>query len=139
MNLAVGETASLTKTITEGDIRQFAELVGDVNPLHLDDTFAAKTRFGRRIAHGMWTASLVSAVLGTQLPGPGTIYLSQTIRFLAPVYVGDTVTAQVTVVETRQDKPVLTLETLCCNQDGVLLMSGQAVVLVEDVGWDREP
>ena len=130
---ALGETASLTRTVTESDVQQFADLVGDHNPVHVDDTFAKKTRFGRRIAHGMWGVSLISAVLGTRLPGPGTIYLSQTIQFLAPVYPGDTVTAEVTVVKVREDKPIVTLETLCQNQDGEVVLKGEAVVLVERV------
>lgn len=130
---ALGEMASLTRTITESDVQQFAELVGDYNPVHVDDTFAKKTRFGRRIAHGMWGVSLISAVLGTRLPGPGTIYLSQTIQFLAPVYSGDTVTAQVTVLKVREDKPIVTLELLCQNQDGEVVLKGEAVVLVERV------
>jgi acyl dehydratase len=130
---AVGETASLTRTITENDVQQFAELVGDNNPVHIDDAFAKKTRFGRRIAHGMWAAALVSAVLGTQLPGPGTIYLSQTIQFLAPVYIGDTITAQVTVVGVREGKPVATLETLCRNQQDEVVIRGEAVVLIERI------
>lgn len=130
---ALGEMASLTRTITESDVQQFAELVGDYNPVHVDDTFAKKTRFGRRIAHGMWGVSLISAVLGTRLPGPGTIYLSQTIQFLAPVYSGDPVTAQVTVLKVREDKPIVTLELLCQNQDGEVVLKGEAVVLVERV------
>jgi 3-hydroxybutyryl-CoA dehydratase len=97
MNLKVGDSASLTKTITDADIRAFAELSGDRNPIHLDDEYAATTRFGRRIAHGMLTASLISTVLGTELPGIGTVYLSQNSQFVAPVYPGDTVTARVTV------------------------------------------
>ena len=129
----LGETASLSKTISESDVQQFAELVGDKNPVHIDDTFAKRTRFGRRIAHGMWGVSLISAVLGTQLPGPGTIYLSQTIQFLAPVYLGDTVTAQVTVVKVREDKPIVTLETLCQNQSGEVVVKGEALVLVESI------
>ncbi|TEU12259.1 MAG: MaoC family dehydratase [Anaerolineales bacterium] len=130
----LGETASLARTITEIDVQQFAELVGDNNPVHVDDAFASKTRFGRRIAHGMWGVSLISAVLGTRLPGPGTIYLSQTIQFLAPIYLGDTVTAQVTVAKVRDDKPIVTLETLCQNQNGEVVVKGEAVVLVEDIG-----
>src|ERR1700716_1735419 len=121
MNLKVGDTASLTKTITDSDIRAFAELSGDRNPIHLDDEYAATTRFGRRIAHGMLAASLISTVLGTELPGTGTIYLSQNSRFLAPVYPGDTVTARVTVTNIREDKPTVTLETICENQSGELL------------------
>jgi acyl dehydratase len=128
-----GETASLSKTITQNDIGHFAELVGDLNPVHVNPDFAKKTRFGRPIAHGMWGLSLVSAVLGTKLPGPGTIYLSQTVRFIAPVYPGDTLTAKVRVLEVRQDKPIVKLETTCENQEGTLILTGEALVLVEDV------
>jgi 3-hydroxybutyryl-CoA dehydratase len=130
MNLKVGDTASLTKTITDADIRAFAELSGDRNPIHLDDEYAATTRFGRRIAHGMLAASLISTVLGTELPGTGTVYLSQNSRFVAPVYPGDTVTARVTVKYIRDDKPIVTLETICENQRGEVLIKGEAVVLV---------
>ncbi len=128
-----GDSATLTRAISQSDITRFAELVGDVNPVHVDEDFAKKTRFGKRIAHGMWGASLVSAVLGTKLPGPGTIYLSQTMKFQAPIFPGDTITARVTVVKVREDKPIVTLETVCQNQDGKILMEGDAVVLVENV------
>lgn len=130
MKLKVGDTASLTKTITDADIRAFAEVSGDRNPIHLDDEYAATTRFGRRIAHGMLAASLISTVLGTELPGVGTVYLSQSTRFLAPVFPGDAVTARVTVTNIREDKPVVTLKTTCENQNGELLIKGEAVVLV---------
>lgn len=103
-----GDTASITRTITQGDIQAFAELVGDFNPVHVDEQFAKKTRFGGRIAHGMWGAALVSAVLGTKLPGPGTVYLSQSLKFEAPVYAGDAIKAAVTAVKVRQDKPIVT-------------------------------
>jgi 3-hydroxybutyryl-CoA dehydratase len=128
-----GESAALVKTITQSDIEQFAELVGDRNPVHVNPDFAKKTRFGRPIAHGMWGLSLVSAVLGTKLPGPGTIYLSQTVQFRAPVFAGDTLTAKVKVLEVRQDKPIVKLETTCENQKGELILIGESVVLVEDV------
>ncbi len=128
-----GETATLAKTITQSDIEQFAKLVGDMNPVHVDPDFAKKTRFGRPIAHGMWGLSLISAVLGTKLPGPGTIYLSQTVKFRAPVFPGDTLTAKVKVLQVRQDKPIITLETNCENQKGELILTGESVVLVEDV------
>ncbi|MGB6066968.1 MAG: MaoC family dehydratase [Desulfomonilaceae bacterium] len=128
-----GETATLAKTITQSDIEQFAKLVGDMNPVHVDPDFAKKTRFGRPIAHGMWGLSLISAVLGTKLPGPGTIYLSQTVKFRAPVFPGDTLTAKVKVLRVRQDKPIITLETNCENQKGELILTGESVVLVEDV------
>lgn len=130
---APGETACLTRTITQRDVEEFAELVGDHNPVHMDDTFAKKTRFGGRIAHGMWVVSLISAVLGTRLPGPGTVFLSQSIQFLAPVYPGDTVTAQVIVLQVREDKPIVTLRTVGRNQDGEAVLEGEAVVFVEQV------
>jgi len=130
MKLKVGDTASLSKTITDEDVRAFAALTGDNNPVHLDDTFASGTRFGRRIAHGMLGASLISAVLGTELPGAGSIYLSQTLQFLGPVYLGDTLTARVTVAKVREDKPIVTLETVCESQRSETLIRGEAVVLV---------
>jgi 3-hydroxybutyryl-CoA dehydratase len=134
MNLKVGDIASISRTITDEDIRTFAELSGDRNPVHLDEEFAAQTRFGRRIAHGMFGASLISAVLGTKLPGEGSIYLNQTLQFLGPVYIGDTITARVTVSKVREDKSIVTLETLCENQRGETIMRGEAVVLVETNG-----
>ncbi|HEY0321276.1 MAG TPA: MaoC family dehydratase [Pyrinomonadaceae bacterium] len=130
MNLQVGDTDSLTKTITNEDIRTFADLTGDNNPVHLDDDFAKTTRFGRRIAHGMLSAGLISAVLANKLPGTGTVYLSQSLSFVAPVYPGDTVTARVTVTKVREDKPIVTLETICTNQRDEPVIRGEAVVLV---------
>ncbi|MEP6719598.1 MAG: MaoC family dehydratase, partial [bacterium] len=127
----VGDTASISKEITDADIRAFAELSGDFNPVHLDDEFARTTRFGRRIAHGMLGASLISTVLGTKLPGQGAIYLSQTLQFLAPIFPGDAVTAKVTVTKIKEGKPIVTLETVCENQHGETLIRGEAVVLVE--------
>ena len=130
MTLKVGDAAEVSKTITDDDVRAFAELTGDRNPVHLDESYASTTRFGRRIAHGMLGASLISTVLASELPGRGTIYLSQTLRFTAPVYLGDTVTARVTVKHVRDDKPVVTLETVCTNQRGERVVEGEAVVLV---------
>lgn len=130
---SVGETASLSKTISTGDIEQFAEVTGDVNPVHVNEEFAKKTRFGGRIAHGMWAAALISAVLGTRLPGPGTIYLNQTLSFKAPVLPGDTITATVKVVRVREDKRILTLETVCENQKSEKVLEGEAIVLYESV------
>ncbi|HEX8073305.1 MAG TPA: MaoC family dehydratase [Pyrinomonadaceae bacterium] len=129
MALQVGDTASLSRTITDADIRAFAELTGDHNPVHLDDEYAAGTRFGRRIAHGMLSAGLLSAVLANELPGRGSVYLSQSLRFVAPVYPGDTVTARVTVKEIRADKPIVTLATVCTNQRDEPVIKGEAVVL----------
>jgi 3-hydroxybutyryl-CoA dehydratase len=130
MSLKVGDSAEISKTITDEDIRAFAELTGDRNPVHLDEEYAAGTRFGRRIAHGMLGASLISTLLASELPGRGTVYLSQSLRFVAPVYPGDTVTARATVRRVRGDKPIATLETVCVNQRGELLIEGEAVVLV---------
>jgi 3-hydroxybutyryl-CoA dehydratase len=134
MNFKIGDSATETKTITDEDIRRFGDLVGDHNSVHTDDDFARKTRFGRRIAHGMLSASLISAAIGSKLPGTGAIYLSQTFQFVAPVYPGDTVTARVTVTKVRDDKPILTLETICFNQHDEPVVKGEAVVLVENVG-----
>lgn len=129
----VGDVATETRTITEQDVIEFARLSGDNNPIHLDDNYAAKTRFKKRIAHGMLTASMLSKVAGTQLPGPGSIYLNQTMRFKRPCYLGDTVTAEIKVLSVREDKPILTLSTIVRNQDGLVLMDGEAVVYYEPV------
>src|SRR6266850_8044892 len=126
MNLRVGDTATVTKTVTDDDIHAFADLLGDNNSVHVDDEFAKKTRFGRRIAHGMLSASLISTAIGTKLPGNGAIYLSQTFKFVAPVYPGDTVTARVSVTKVREDKPILTLETICFNQNEDVVVRGEA-------------
>ena len=131
MSVSIGETASLSKTVTALDIRTFAEVTGDTNPLHLDAEFARHTRFGERIAHGLLTAGLISAVLGTKLPGPGAIYLSQTLQFRRPVKIGDTITATVTVSEYDAERHVVTLETNCSNQDGVVVLRGEAALLLE--------
>lgn len=130
MALQVGDTDALTKTITDDDIRAFADLTTDYNPVHLDDDFAKTTRFGRRIAHGMLSAGLISAVLANRLPGNGTVYLSQSLNFVAPVYPGDTITARVTVTKVREDKSIVTLETVCTNQRDEPVIRGEAVVLV---------
>jgi acyl dehydratase len=128
--LKAGHKASRTKTITDEMIRAFAELTGDNNPVHLDDAYAAGARFGRRIAHGMIAAGLISATLANDLPGPGTVYLNQTLQFKAPVYPGDTITATVEVKTVREDKPIVTLSTICTNQDNAIVLEGEAVVLV---------
>ncbi len=125
-----GERDSLTKIVSEADVALYADLVGDHNPVHLDAGYARRTRFGRRIAHGMLTAGLISAVLGTRLPGPGAIYLSQQLEFLAPVYFDDRIQAVVEVLSWRPDKRIITLKTDCYNQDGVQVLAGQAVLMV---------
>jgi len=130
MKFNIGDTASISKTITDADIQAFAEVSGDHNPLHLNDAYAAKTRFGRRIAHGMLSASLISAVLANEMPGVGSVYLSQTLKFVKPVFLGDTVTARVTVIGIRDDKPFITLETVCVNQHDETVLKGEATVMV---------
>jgi acyl dehydratase len=129
-SLNPGDKASRTQTISDEMIRSFAALTGDTNPVHLDDAYAASTRFGRRIAHGMIAAGLISAALANDLPGPGTVYLSQTLQFKAPVYPGDTITATVEVKHVRPDKPIVTLGTVCMNQHDAVILEGEAVVLV---------
>ena len=134
MKIKVGDTAEISKTIRENEVRAFAELTGDFNPVHLDEDYAKGTRFGRRIAHGMLTASLISSVLANKLPGEGTVYSSQTLQFVAPVYLDDTVTARVTVTKIRDDRPIATLETVCMNERGEMLVKGEAVVLFSTDG-----
>lgn len=132
MRISVGEVAEISRTITDEDVRTFADLTGDHNPVHLDEHYASATRFGRRVAHGMLTASLISSVLANRLPGEGSVYLSQSLKFVAPVYLDDTVTARVTVIAIREDKPIATLETTCLNQRGETLVKGEAVVLFKE-------
>jgi len=131
--LQVGMTASTGKTITEADILLFAAVSTDTNPVHLNEEFAATTPFKQRIAHGMLTAGLISAVLGTQLPGQGVIYLGQTLRFRAPVKIGDTVTATVEVTEVNVEKKRATLKTVC-TVAGKPVIEGEATVLVPTRG-----
>ena len=129
MTMKVGDSAEITKTIEQTDVQAFADLTGDHNPVHLDEEFAKTTRFGRRIAHGMLTASLISSVLANKLPGEGSVYLGQTLQFVAPVFPGDEITARVTVKEIREDKPIVKLETLCINQRDEIVIRGEATVL----------
>ena len=130
MKFNLGDSAEVTKRISDADIQAFSEVTGDHNPIHLNDEFAKTTRFGRRIAHGMLTASLISSVLANKLPGEGSVYLGQTLQFVAPVFPGDEVTARVTVKEIREDKPFLKLETVCVNQRGEIVIRGEATVLI---------
>ena len=128
--IQTGDCASLSKTFSEKDVLTFAEISGDRNPVHIDAAFASSTRFERQLVHGMLTAGLISAVLGMQLPGPGSIYLKQELNFRAPVYFGDTITATVTVTKVSEDKPIITLETICTNQDGETVIDGEAVLML---------
>lgn len=127
----LGQQASFTKTVTEADLTTFAGLIGDFNPLHVNAEYARKSRFGQRVAHGMFTAGLISAVLGNKLPGPGAIYLSQQIEFLAPVFIGDTITATVEVSAWRPEKRIITLKTDAYNQTEKQVVTGKAVLLVD--------
>ena len=129
MTFKVGDSAELTRKIEQADILAFADVTGDHNPVHVDEAFAQTTRFGRTIAHGMLSASLISAVLANKLPGAGSIYLGQTLQFVAPVFPGDEITARVTVKEIREDKPIVKLETICLNQRGEVVIRGEATVL----------
>jgi 3-hydroxybutyryl-CoA dehydratase len=126
--IKIGADASLSRTITEAHIVNFAGVTGDMNPVHLDAEYAGQSMFGERIAHGMLVAGLISAVLGTQLPGPNSIYLSQDLKFTAPVKIGDTVTVVVTVTEKRNDKRIIKLHTTVSNQRGEMVIDGNAVV-----------
>jgi acyl dehydratase len=130
-SIQVGDKATLTRAITDEVVVAYADLIGDHNPVHLDAAYAATTRFSRRIAHGMLVAGLISTVIATDLPGPGSIYLSQTLQFRAPVYLDDTITVQVEAIKVRQDKPIVTLATTCTNQDGKTVIEGEAVILVQ--------
>ncbi len=135
--LQPGDSAALTRTLTREDIEVFAILSGDVNPAHLDDAYAAQTPFHKVIAHGMWGGTLISTILGTQLPGPGTIYVGQQLRFLRPVSVGDVITVTVTVQEKR-DKNMVLLDCLCTNQAGKSVISGTAEVMAPTQKVRRE-
>lgn len=124
--LKIGDAAEFTKTITEADVVLFAGITGDLNPAHVNQVWAENTRFKARIAHGMFSGGLISAVLGMYLPGPGSIYLSQELKFLAPVYMGDTLTARAEVQELIEDKNRVCLKTTCRNQDGTVVVDGIA-------------
>lgn len=125
----IGDKASIRKQITERDVIRFAELTGDINPIHMDKLYAEQSIFGERIVHGMLTASLISAVLGIKLPGPGNIYVSQTLKFKAPVKFGDFIEAEVEVVEKMPEKNRVHLKTTCRNQEGTVVLEGEAVVI----------
>ncbi len=126
--MAVGDAAELTRVATAGDVAEFVDSIGDHNPIHHDYAYAATTRFKKPIVPGMWTAGLISAVLGTRLPGPGCIYVSQQISFLRPVYFGDTVTARAEVVERLVERRRVRLTTVCVNQRGEEVLVGEAML-----------
>ena len=128
-DLKVGQQAMFGRTVTDADIVAFAGVSGDTNPIHLHDGFARSTRFGQRIAHGMLSGSYISTVIGTKLPGPGAVYISQTMNFMAPVIIGDTITAIATITAIDQQRRRVTLKTQCLNGDKVVI-DGEATVLV---------
>jgi 3-hydroxybutyryl-CoA dehydratase len=126
--LKVGDSAEFSKTISEGDVYLYAGVSGDLNPAHINEAYAQSTFFKTRIAHGMLSAGFISAVLGMQLPGPGTIYMRQELSFRAPVRIGDTVTARAEVIEINVEKNRVRLKTTCVNQEGTLVLDGEALV-----------
>jgi 3-hydroxybutyryl-CoA dehydratase len=128
--LYIGQAAEFTKTVTETDVVMYAGITGDFNPMHVDEVAASKSRFGSRIAHGMLTAGFISAGIGMKLPGPGAVYMGQTLRFTKPVRIGDTVTARLEVIELIPEKKRLKLSTKCTNQDGTVLIEGEATILM---------
>lgn len=127
--LEVGTRDSLSRTLTEQDLLLFAKVSGDTNPVHLDEAFAATTQFESRIAHGMWTASLISCALATKLPGPGGIYLGQELKFMRPVKIGDRVTVELEVLEINERRKRATVSTNVVNQDGKTVVKGKAEIM----------
>lgn len=130
MDLKIGDKFSTSKKITDEVVRAFAELSGDYNPIHLDEEFAKTTRFGKRIAHGMISGALISAVLGNEFRERKIVYLSQAIKFIAPVFIDDTVTATATIINIREDKPIITVETVCTNQNGEKVVTGEGKIML---------
>ncbi len=130
----VGDSATYSKTITEADVLLFAALSGDINPVHLDEEYARTTRFGKRIAHGLLVAGLISTVIGTKIPGPGAIYAGQTLRFRRPVFLNDTITVTATISKFDRDSGRMTLETVCRNQAGEEVLLGEA-----DIRYQPQP
>ncbi len=128
--LFVGKSASISKTFSIKDVEEFADLSNDKNPVHLDEEFAKSSIFGKRVVHGMLVASLFSGLLGEKLPGKGTIYLGQTLSFTAPVPIGEEVTASVEIINIREDKPIITLRTLCVDSKVNKVIDGEAVVKI---------
>ena len=130
--VSVGDRASITKNISDDDVATFARITGDDQRLHLDDAFASKTRFGKRLAHGMLSAGLISAALGTKLaPDALVVYLGQQLRFRRPVFIGDTITAECEVTAIDEDKRIATVRTDCTNQSGEVVVTGEASVLLD--------
>ena len=127
-DLKVGQTASVQKTFSAADITAFAGASLDVNPVHMSDKYAEGTIFGKRVVHGILTSGLISAVIGNYLPGPGSIYMGQELKFTAPVFLGDDITAQLEIIELIPEKKIVKLSTTCFNQDGKTVITGMATV-----------
>ena len=125
LGLSVGQRARRIKTVTARDVELYAEITGDRNPLHFDADFAARTRFGRMVAQGGITAGMLNALVAMDLPGPGTVFMSQSLRYLAPTYLGDTLTAEVEVLTLKPDKPVCQLKATITNQDGTVVLEAE--------------
>jgi acyl dehydratase len=125
LGLSVGQRAQRTKTVTAKDVELYAEITGDRNPLHFDANFAGRTRFKRLVAQGGITSGMLNALVAMDLPGPGTVFMSQTLRYLAPAYLGDTLTAEIEVLSLKADKPVCQLRAAIKNQDGTVLLEGE--------------
>lgn len=128
-DVRVGDTAQIVRRVDDGDIASFVDAVGDYNPVHADREYAATTMFRQPIAPGIWTAGLISGVIGTRLPGPGAIYLSQELKFLKPVFFGDVITARVEVLEVLRERNRIRLKTVCTNQRGEEVLTGEALVM----------
>jgi acyl dehydratase len=130
MNIKIGDSFTTTREVTDELIREFAELSGDFNPIHVDEEFAKQTRFGQRIAHGMLSGAFISAVLGNEFKERKIVYLSQTMRFTAPTFIGDTITTTATVKGIRAEKGIVTLETVCTKQTGEVTLTGESMVMI---------
>lgn len=126
--LHVGDAAEFSKTVSESDVYLYAGVTGDLNPAHINESYARNTFFKTRIAHGMLSAGFISAAIGMKLPGPGTIYIRQELSFKAPVQIGDTVTARVEIIEINAEKNRVRMRTTCTNQEGILILDGEAMV-----------
>ena len=133
-DISVGDTAQIVRRVDDGDIASFVDAVGDYNPVHADRDYAATTMFKQPIAPGIWTAGLISGVIGTRLPGPGAIYLSQELKFLKPVFFGDVITARVEVLEVVRERNRIRLKTVCSNQRGEEVLTGEALVMPSKTG-----
>ena len=130
MTISIGDKFAKTRQVTDELVRAFAEISGDFNPIHLDEEFAANTRFGRRIAHGMLSGAFISAVLGYEFHERKIVYLSQKMKFVSPVFIGDTITTTATVKHIREERGIVTMETVCTNQDGDVTVQGEAMVMI---------